>query len=101
MGLGPGLGRKVVKTCTTTQVEKINKDSKTVLLYPNPAAGIITVSVEGSKTILIKDMMGRTVKTIETSGNQFSVSDLADGPYQISIQNEKVEMIARQRFIKI
>lgn len=67
-----------------------NSTSK-IKLYPNPSSDIITLSnIEntGIKQVTIISSLGKVVRNITLSNSSFSVSDLAEGVYILSIETE-------------
>lgn len=68
-------------------------------IYPNPASSQLTISADGKITsILITDVMGKTVKTIATPNRTIDVSDLTEGVYLLQVQIN--DALVSKRFIK-
>ena len=66
--------------------DKFNSDS--ISIYPNPATDILNVSgVEGVTSLVINDINGRTIKTVNDASS-INVSDLNAGVYFINITTE-------------
>lgn len=82
------LTKKAIKSGSATQLENIIADSKD-FIFPNPTTGRITIPLVGEKTILITDLSGKMVKSITTDQNEISLSDLAAGQYELSIQSSQ------------
>jgi HAMP domain-containing protein len=66
-----------------------------LIIYPNPADDIATLDLpfEGNKTVMIKDISGKTLMEFHTEKNalQISVNDLKQGTYIIQVEiGEKV-----------
>jgi hypothetical protein len=77
----------------TAGIEQFANTNEQVSIYPNPATNSIQVSFSGnieSTTLVITDMLGNTIKQMPftTQHNIISVADLAEGVYNISIQND-------------
>lgn len=68
-----------------------------VMIYPNPANDVLNVSftgVEGTYTVAILDLAGRTLATQENEVNgateiTFNVNDFAAGSYIVSISSDR------------
>ena len=63
--------------CTGTG---INELQNIVKIYPNPANNTLYIEGEGLKTILIHNMLGQTIETIETSGK--TITTINTSTYQ-------------------
>jgi Secretion system C-terminal sorting domain/Carbohydrate binding domain len=68
----------------------LNLDNK-VTISPNPTTGLIDVkATEDFDNLYVYDMTGRMVSSFAYSGsNQFDVSNLANGVYQIAVTSKK------------
>ena len=67
--------------------ETINEFSNTFNIYPNPATSVVFVESELTATASIIDMLGRSVKEVEFTGNTaINIEDLNQGIYFICIQ---------------
>ncbi|MHB8259182.1 MAG: NHL domain-containing protein [Bacteroidia bacterium] len=85
-------------SCSTNAIQQIT-NSNAVSIYPNPANTIINVGVPSGSlgimnentTLQITDMLGNTVKQfiIHNSSFTISVSDLAEGVYNVSISSNE------------
>jgi PKD repeat protein len=84
---------------TPTEIKPISQgisttpETKQFSIYPNPARDVvnITSSVNGSSTVMIMDLAGRTVAstTLNASGNtSMNISQLNSGVYFIRIASE-------------
>ncbi|MDI1354888.1 MAG: T9SS type A sorting domain-containing protein [bacterium] len=72
-------------------VSELTSGNQSVLIYPNPSAGELTISSQSDISLKISNELGQEVKHIELSaqnGHVVSISDLASGIYMISGQNE-------------
>lgn len=60
-----------------------------ISVFPNPSADVVNVYVGNDevKTIIIRDMTGKFVKTLQTSQRnvQVDISDLARGTYVLEV----------------
>lgn len=66
-----------------------DNSSNTIMLYPNPASDMITLSnteMFEIKNITIISTLGKTVKEVQLSNSSFSVSELAQGVYILSVE---------------
>lgn len=52
---------------------------------PNPTNGIVTLYHRNNANITLYDVLGRVVKTIPLTENQFDISDLANGTYYLKV----------------
>jgi type IX secretion system substrate protein len=78
---------------TAAGIEQIT-NSTDIALYPNPTNGIVNIELgmpNENSTLTMTDMLGNTVKQIKVQNLQFTmdVSDLAEGIYNIQIQNSQ------------
>jgi hypothetical protein len=70
-----------------------------ITIYPNPVNSQLSIdSEEKIETIVITDIMGKTVETIVTSNNSIDVSHLIKGTYFLKIQTNKG--LATKKFIR-
>lgn len=70
-----------------------------ITVYPNPATETINFTSDKQVTdIIVYDMTGRVVKSMNAQGNSFSVSDLTAGSYTIQLSG--VDFKATQQIIK-
>ena len=100
---------KVIKPIVTTGVPPICTSTQ-VSVFPNPTNGILTFSWSGQKvgnaTIVITDMVGRTVHTEKmqistTSGeNMIDLSSLKSGIYFININSGSINFSSKISIIK-
>lgn len=72
-----------------------------LLIYPNPSPGIISVTGDAIelKRIIISDISGRQVMSIEKPRKEIDISSLADGAYFISAENVS-GIFFRERILK-
>lgn len=84
-------------SATLSLVDVKVSDSSFIELYPNPAKNTFVLSQEVDSAT-IYDIMGRTIKEINTKQTKFDVSTLTKGVYfiEVSINNTKETI----RFIK-
>lgn len=73
-----------------------------VKIFPNPATHNIFFDTDGTaRTILVSDMMGRTIDTYnEFTGNNIRVADYAPGTYVMTFIDEKTGQTASAKFVK-
>jgi hypothetical protein len=84
----------IEKTTDATSINTISLDDQRLVVYPNPASGVVTVYADASlkaTSALIADVMGRTIKTIDLNANQtihtLDIAKLNAGIYNITIVN--------------
>jgi hypothetical protein len=66
--------------------DKFNSES--ISIYPNPATDVLNISgVEGVTSLVINDINGRTIKTVNDASS-INVSDLTAGVYFVNITSE-------------
>ncbi|MGO3184055.1 MAG: M36 family metallopeptidase [Aequorivita sp.] len=95
-------------TCTfTVTVDELvgvddNEFANNLVLYPNPTNGSITLinkTASQLSNIIITDVKGRVIKTLNLSGagieTNFSLVDLASGMYFVKINAENATVIKR------
>lgn len=72
-----------------TSVPQVSESENTISVYPNPATDIVHVSSTKSKIKSIKlyNLQGKFVQAFFT--NDFSVSNLAEGIYFVTLQTDK------------
>jgi len=71
-----------------------------IIIYPNPTNDLLTVSIDGQKTILITNINGQTCKSLKTYDNTFSLSDLPTGDYFVSIFNQDNKLLTTCKIVK-
>jgi len=85
-------------------VDDLSNDNNRLKIYPVPATTAITAEiskpVNGKVTIVISDIAGRTVKSLQTEGTRpiIDIKDLAEGLYLIKLMSS--EGISYSRMIK-
>ena len=90
---------------TYTGIDDIDQDSErfNVAIYPNPASGSTTVQIDGangSLTVAVMDMSGRTIKTEQVYCNsgcthQVNLSGLAQGAYFVRVTGDQVNTVRK------
>ena len=85
-----------------TQTE-MSRD-KELSVYPNPVLDELTVNLpspSGTVAFEVVDMMGRTIKNIQSTGakHTISTSDLDAGPYLLLIRDQKQKHV--KKIIKV
>lgn len=80
-------------------IENVNGTSSKVSVYPNPNAGIFTVSLNNglNKTIEVVDVTGRIVLSNTTSNNvtDVNISTLANGVYYVKVKSESISEVIK------
>lgn len=99
------LQSRVTQNSTDYGVEQLGHEThEPFTVYPNPASDKITVSLRGFRgevSLRIYDLQGRMVKDrmLTELNSDIDVSDLANGVYIISVDEEK--MTLNKRFVKM
>ena len=83
LGSHKTINKKAIKNSMSSVVENVSLAG--TVLYPNPTSDLLTISIDGIKTIVITDLGGKTCKTITTCGNRISLSGLKPGSYIINV----------------
>jgi len=65
-------------------------------VFPNPAAGKVTVKTNGTGTIQILDMVGKVVLTQSATGSdELNISKLATGVYTVKVGNATQKLVVK------
>jgi hypothetical protein len=106
---GPGFGTAGMSTTgltcvtTVTGIDKIVSEDKNIVVYPNPASEMITVSLKNYKfnKIEIRDLLGKTVYTSDLQSLEESISlrGLEKGIYFILL-SDHLNNTEAIRFVK-
>lgn len=76
--------------------ENVNEFAKAFNVYPNPATSVVFVESNVNAKASIIDMIGRSVKEVEFTGNAaIDIEDLNRGIYFISIQGENSQHVQK------
>ena len=76
--------------------ENVNEFTKAFNVYPNPATSVVFVESNVNAKASIIDMIGRSVKEVEFTGNAaIDIEDLNRGIYFISIQGENSQHVQK------
>lgn len=76
--------------------ENVNEFTKAFNVYPNPATSVVFVESSVNAKASIIDMIGRSVKEVEFTGNAaIDIEDLNRGIYFISIQGENSQHVQK------
>lgn len=63
-------------------------------MYPNPANSIVFVDTKDAQQVILSDMFGRTIKTIDVNSDlsEIAVDDVQNGAYTLTLlkNNEKI-----------
>lgn len=87
----------VAEFSPTTSIHEQIKDL--VLIYPNPTTDLLTVSIDGQKTILITNISGQTCKSFKTYDKTVSLSDLPTGDYIVSVFNADNKLLTTKQIV--
>lgn len=69
-------------------------------LFPNPTNGLLTVPMDGLKTIVIEDLIGTKVKSCSTDQSTISLSGLSAGLYQVTVLDQQNKRVTTQKILK-
>ena len=67
----------------------VDNGDASIILYPNPAADMLSISNIESlmvKKVSIISTLGKVIKTVSLNNNSFSIADLAEGLYILTIE---------------
>ncbi len=85
-------------------VNNINAAAPSYSLFPNPAKEVINISsnMEGNKTIIITNIIGKAVITENKNGRNFSINTdaLLSGVYYMTIREDATGDVSTNKFIK-
>ncbi len=82
-------------------VEETNSLEEVINVYPNPASSVINIDNADGATIMIMNMIGEVIRTVENANllQQVNVSDLQAGTYVVSVRtadkvyNQKISLV--------
>ena len=94
------LKQKIIKNSTLGLSENSPKFSN-FTISPNPFSNLVTIPIEGSKKIEIRDLNGKIVQSFVTEETTISLSKLVKGEYLISIYSIENQLITSQKIVKI
>lgn len=80
----------------------VDNSDALIILYPNPAADMLSISNIESlmvKKVSIISTLGKVIKTVSLNNNSFSIADLAEGLYILTIETENGKKYS-ESFIK-
>ena len=82
-----------------TSIEDINYTPLTMTLFPNPAAGQVTVQFEGKGNITVYNMLGQTVYHAENVENmkQIPLNNMTTGVYFVTVRSGNA--VATQKLV--
>jgi len=89
----------------TTGTANKNLSSPIVTLYPNPAKGVLNISINGydkEKIIEVTDLNGKRLisKTFIKDNGSLNIATLTPGLYMISIKAKNGTLLSRNKFVK-
>ncbi len=91
----------VIVTVSTTAIATF--DSKKISISPNPSGAAFTLTIADNKpcTLIMQDILGRTVKLVDCSGRSQSINidDIPDGNYVVTVLQNSV-ITGREILIK-
>ena len=67
------------------------RESARLRVYPNPATGTLTVQQSDMTAIMIRDILGKTVRSLVLNGEDHAtleIGDLAEGVYFITVESD-------------
>ncbi|SFB28258.1 Por secretion system C-terminal sorting domain-containing protein [Flavobacterium swingsii] len=88
-------GKIVMQSTIATQALSTNDYSlaSKIKLYPNPSNGIVKIRTESPVNVVVSDVTGKTVFTMNQVSNdsQMNLSSLEKGMYLVKVSNESAE----------
>mgnify|MGYP005867541075 CR=1 FL=1 len=91
--------KKAIKNATTS-ISADTKAEDQFYIFPNPTIDLITIPLDGNKTIILTDLNGKTLKSFSTDQKVISLSDISTGQYFITILTTKNERLTTQIILK-
>lgn len=98
-----------VTLCDTTSIDEFKNEEFKLNIYPNPAIGMVTITSngdalslsKGGDEIVISDITGRKIKTIQHFQNTVNLSteEIAPGIYYISLYRKGNLLATEKLFI--
>lgn len=84
--------------CVSSNVGIAEIGIKTLVLYPNPTSGMLSISFEGEiKNIEVVDILGRVVSSPVSIGNKsVNATDLTSGKYMIRIITDNDQVLVEE-----
>ncbi|WP_415328799.1 fibronectin type III domain-containing protein [Chryseobacterium sp. MMS23-Vi53] len=71
---------------TILAANEVSATKNAIKIYPNPFRDVLNISdVEKVKSVVVNDISGRVVKTIENPGKELNLSELNSGMYLVTI----------------
>ncbi|MFA8299408.1 MAG: choice-of-anchor J domain-containing protein [Hyphomicrobiales bacterium] len=77
---------KVVDIDITTAVENITAND--ISIYPNPSNGIVNIKGVKAEKLMVVDLLGNMVKSVNPESHTINMNDLSEGVYTIRIYTE-------------
>lgn len=91
--------KKVLRNSSATAINNTTADNDKLILYPNPTRDLLTIPIDGQKTILVTNLQGQIIKTIKTDTKTISLSDLATGNYIVTIFNADNKLLTTKQIV--
>ena len=84
-----------------SEIKLVENFRDNILVYPNPSRGKVYIELQDylERKIIIYDMLGRRVKTIQSSSNYIVIEDLDAGNYTVSITNTANEVLVNVKIV--
>lgn len=91
-----------VTQCDTTSIDEASAASIGLTVFPNPATGIVTITAKKGDEIIISDLTGRKIKTLENFQGtiNFSIAGIEAGIYFVLL-NEKGHLVGKQKLMVV
>lgn len=70
-------------------------------LYPNPTTDVLNLDWEGSKSIIVYNLIGKTCLKVLTSERTISLKNLNKGIYMVSVYNKDGKLLNNQKIVKL
>jgi hypothetical protein len=81
--------------CIPTGIKQLTSENKMLVLYPNPATGVVNLmNIKGTEKIVVVDISGKVcdmkeLKDSQSDSFQMDISNLKKGVYNVYLQNGK------------
>ena len=69
-------------------------------VFPNPTNDILHIDIEGTKSVIVKNVIGETCKMLKTKEHNISLANLNSGIYLLSVYDQDNKLIINQKIVK-
>ena len=90
-----------VTLCDTTAVGELQSEDYKFQVYPNPTSSTVTITAKGGVEIIMTDIAGRKIKTIENFQNRinFSTDEIDGGVYFLTLYSNNRVVSTRKLMV--